>query len=1013
MIGDPGEELEKPGGGTFFNEQHEGGEASALHLLEAVWGRLVDVHDVDAAGQPSAAPVFRDLVIEEGVQSDGQAYTLETNPASLRTRLVIHRTQGAPDDGAGTFADLLAQARDDLSPILPKGDSPGILPPFSFVARNAALSLRFSDLLRDDAGEAELLAQHVRLKTNYPPTVPYTSYRALFDPNHGGLVATGGGEEFHSTRVILDLTVSEAEAVGGATGAVNTLGLPPSLTTTDQANVSLRLASEAAPSAGVFSVLSNLSGSSLTTDGAGPVDLDSPTVDLVRAMRSGNPEDVNNGFLLDLDRPVLLGGWAATLDAVLDDPAGEAGFEFVAQLTFQTPCRAQPAVGDVLELPGAFLEVTLPGAPPDAGGTVLDLHLRSLAEAPLGASALVGAGLYQRPYESGLLADDLAGCWLSLDPPPGQAPASEVAPGSRVTLRFSEPMDPASVLPFDTFLLSRTDVEPEPDDLVVGEVRHSPDARVFDFLPLLPLAHTFGNAERYYAQLAGDGVRDLAGNTPPALPELIGIELDPSAASELNGGVVLRFRSLDELVAPDAAAGKNDFAGQYLFDAERELIRPRPVVRSSMSADSSNAVPAAMFAFPFGVQTPLSPLGSRMMTVWRHFDLGMSATDPAGYNLDVEGLSWSPLSTGVAADYYEDFEIRLGHSHYLPDEAPGALAKPSSGLTESTFDANYHPDAAAARIVHPRQKGYTVNPSDLYVGASGTFLMPFPLNRDPDPAEHVYFTWRDTGIRERGAPLSNGIDTGVEEVVGLVPAGATGGLAPPLQVPTVGLPLLMEFRCYPSEDGIGQNAFNISLAVIGSNKPNFRVFSTGGLDQTGILVQKDPDLEDTPSGGFNPMAGGVETPAGDNSFYVGQLDVITRVSRVHSVWIDTGFSGTAFLEPVLEPLGELQPQGTELLVAWRGASAIGGDGAADFAFDAAHLDPYGDLRMDAGMPAAPVFLGSNGDVTFVPPGDESWKDSLAEVDGARFLQARLTFVSNAVTLLTPELSSLGVAFTFD
>src|SRR5262245_42729821 len=80
------------GGGPFLEDPHHGGAASSLHLLEVVWGRLVDVHDVDTSGATSARPVFEDLVVNENIQSDGVNYRLETSPAVARTRLVILRS---------------------------------------------------------------------------------------------------------------------------------------------------------------------------------------------------------------------------------------------------------------------------------------------------------------------------------------------------------------------------------------------------------------------------------------------------------------------------------------------------------------------------------------------------------------------------------------------------------------------------------------------------------------------------------------------------------------------------------------------------------------------------------------------------------------------------------------------------------------------------------------------------------------------------------------------------------
>ena len=63
-------------------------------------------------------------------------------------------------------------------------------------------------------------------------------------------------------------------------------------------------------------------------------------------------------------------------------------------------------------------------------------------------------------------------------------------------------------------------------------------------------------------------------------------------------------------------------------------------------------------------------------------------------------------------------------------------------------------------------------------------------------------------------------------------------------------------------------------------------------------------------------------------------------------------------------------------------------------FDALRLDPYGDFR-----PGAVVFHG-----------DGTWSDDVRALEGARFLQARLSFFNDVANGLSPVLDSLGLAF---
>jgi len=173
-------------------------------------------------------------------------------------------------------------------------------------------------------------------------------------------------------------------------------------------------------------------------------------------------------------------------------------------------------------------------------------------------------------------------------------------------------------------------------------------------------------------------------------------------------------------------------------------------------------------------------------------------------------------------------------------------------------------------------------------------------------------------------------------------------------------------------------------------------------------IIRNPDLQPQARGGFNPTSNppGQPTNGVDNSFYIGQLDLVTRVSRAYTIWFDlpslyTDFAVTSpsFIDPVLDPLPEELPQGTSLTVAYRGASVATGR----LLYDAENaLDAKGDpVPAIGGIP-------SGGTVNFM--GGNTWKPSISQIDGARFFQMRFTFISNTETMLTPTLSALGVAF---
>ncbi len=1001
-----GQELEKPGGGTYFLDAHQGGQASRVRLVGITWGRVVDVHQLDASGAVDPAPVFVDLVVHENVQSDGSNYRLETNAITQETRLIVLRHRGTPDSGSGTFESLLTTAVAGLPPILPKHDDGSSSPPFSLLARNGCLQLHFDDLLEDGMEARAVLADVVRVITGYPPSTPFAT-RIVFDPHHGG-IASG---EFHSTRVLIDMTVSEEEQSSSPVPlVVNSLGLPASLPDQSAPNVSIRIPTRLDPVAGQFSLLTNLGGSGLDPRANGPADLDSRTRDVVRALRSGRGEDGNNGFLLDLNKPELIGAWPVVIEDAGPLPGGTGGVDFLVDLTFGGPCRSALVPPAIVQSGEFFLEVAQPSEPPSPTGEVNAVHLRLVAgEAIEDPAVLRGNALYLSTYERSLLVP--VGCWVDFLPQPAVPPTTGVSALSEVHVRFSEPMDPASLDPFDSFRLVRGDSNTQliPTNLVIARTRGSMDLREFTVTSVLPFA--FGSSGEYHLDLVGgpQGATDLAGNALATTLPPVDFVLDPLEPAVVNGGTALRFASTDEL----EPIGAHDVRGQFFFDFSRGTIRPRSVTFESFPADRTQPVPSIMIPFAPGVQTPLSALGSKLQTVWRYCDLGWQVLDETKHNLDVTGLSWSPIGGQVLSDFFDRFEVRLSHSRRLPDEfrIPTGNPWPCSGLgarqpgcpmcmSNVPFTDNILVDPLSPqKVVHDRSLGYHLNPADLFVGSSGTTFMPYPLNRSGGPL--TTYTWRDTAVLALGGQDTSGIPLAIEVNAPLnLEPGPPGRIAPSGMVPSFGLPLLIEIRCFPSSSGIGLNPLDISLAQNALSIPNFRAFSTGGVNTSGVRVLVDPDLELIPSGGFNPNS----RPPGqrtlldaDNSFYIGQLDTVVRISRGHTMWIDSQFPDPHYLTPVISPTPEAQPLHTQMIIEYRGAEGFTGSALTE-AFDAGELDPYGDVG-----DGAVQFLGE----------DPTWKEDIRVLDGAQFVQLRFTFLNDLQSGLTPELSAVGIAYSRD
>ena len=991
--GTPGEEVAKPGGGFFIVDPNQSGGAASLKIAQVSWGRLVDIHEIDASGDLVNDPVYTDFVIEPNLIIDGSSYVLDRNPVTQRERLIIQaRKTGVADTLA--FDELLLEATDALPSVSAKNDDGSSSPPFTSVPRNATVVLRFGDCLDDDADAALKLVENVRVVTGYAPTAPYSA-RVIFDPNHGALVAGS----FHSTRVLVDMTTSEAEANALPTAQdVNPIGLPASLTTSNQPNVSIRIPTKFDAGSSQLSLLTTLSGAPLDAEDSSPADLNIPTLDVVRAFKAGNANEASNGFLSDDVEPLAVGVMAVDVTGAQNDPAGTAGLDFLVDLSFTTTCLVEPSEGDVIRVGDQFLVVSADGTL--VGSDVLSLPVRSVAA--VGNSIdLLGSGSFETPFLNTLALDE--GCWVNFLPTPGLPPARDVATSAQILVRFNEPMDPETLSPFEGFLVvegaSGASSTARASNLVVGDVLPSSDLTLFTYSPRRPFPHVGGTSTDLHVELRG--ATDLAGNALQFDLPFIDFELDPLEDSERNGALTLRFNSpiLDEY-APSGGAtdGLIDVRGQYFHDSARGVLLPRPVAVTGWPVDRTNPVPQNLITLPSGVFTPLTPLGAKIQMLWRYCDMGWSLTDETKYNLDVLGLNWSPVGGLVIADFYDGLEIRLGHSRFLPDEAidpmTGLPLFPNSGIPGApAFFENNFLGASNPQIVHNRALGYTVNPSDLFISTTNTPMMPYPLNRGGTPP--LTYTFRDTTILTLGAdgdPNQPGAPLQIENDLGLAGAGTFGAG----EVPSFGLPLLIELKCFEASRGLGLNLFDVSIANSLVSTPNFRAYSAGGIDTTGDRQIVLPDSEDIPQGGYNANStppGRRTTTTADSVFYIGQLDTVVRVSRVHTVWLDSGnLVSPTWQTPVLEPANSAQPTGTSVSLDFR--SATGFSSGSNPPFNGAALDAFGDTANNAPQPQ---------NLT-------DWSSDISIGNGQRYLQVRLSFINNIQTRTSPELNVLVLPF---
>ena len=1005
--------LEQPdigiGSQYLIGESNFGGEASNLLLTGVFWGRLANVAD------SNGDTIMQDFVISSSIRdqsvfvpSVGEAvtYGLERNAVTDDFRVTI-------DAEAGTqrFQEALLNLEADLTPVFDKSLEPSEVGPFSMIPRNAAMVLTFQDLLepyyadgewRDgSAGSAvssvtgQLNKSLVRVQTGYPPADPYEA-RVFADPNHGALVDRDGNgtPEFYSTRIVVASTISSFDSlVSNPPLATNSTGLPPSQVV-DDSNLALRIPTNLNPSIGQTAILRSAGGKAVSFSGNGSTDASGGTDDVVRALRSGGTitNDANNGFLRDEDQPRVLGDLTILISStpVVDDPQRPNRYR-IPEFSFEvSTCASSPKIGDVLTQTGGRSAIVVsPGAQsgPLVNNMIVDLV------APAGGTVIAGPSQLQTPFVPGI---DNPECFVRFSPNPGTAPNEDVDVNAQVVLRFSEPMDPDTLKSFDGFTVTRVPGEPGAFDYAIGQVIPAPDLRSFAWShEPVPFSHVQGQSEVFFVNLASgaEGPTDLAGNELQfALPQTDFALLAGQATGE-NAGFALRFDGADEL-SDDGFPELR--LGQILFDVTNERVLPRPVNRFDVAADRNQTIVSVMTPFTAGVQTPLSNLGSKLQTLWRYCDLGFSHNDESNMNIDVEGLSWAPIGGNIVSDAYEEFSIRLAHSIWLPDEVldpnSGFPSWPASGLKQVYANNYLDPVNDPGDEVHPRQLGYIVSPTDLYQASSGTNMLPFPLNEDVPVEAYRYYTWRDTSITALGGASGGGVPLDQEIAVLGIPGNKDYIVN---NVPTAALPLLMEFRCYPSEEALGLNAFDISLAANSSARPNFRAFSTGGFDGNQNQVV-NPDNAETAVGGWNPATGG-STPPTDNTFYIGEMAIVTRVSRTHTIWFDTTFSTPTYAQPLVEPAPQEQPAGTEIQFAYRGAVNVTGAGTDGILNDSATLDVYGE---PIGNTGTPQYLFS----------DDGWKSDITQVNSARFFQVRMTFISNTATDRTAELRSLGFAY---
>ena len=992
---------------------NEAGESPNFRITAVNWGRLVDIYaPLTAGGTP--VRIFKDYLIAADIGTDSD-YTLSRELSTGIERLTLSEPYAAdPSTGqpSAAFRNLIAPLQGFLQIMLDKSLDPSELPPFTSVPRNGAVAITLNDLI--DA--TTITETTVQLKIGYPPTTLQPA-RIIADPSLGDMV----GGVYFTSRILVDFTVSPFEASStNPVLPVNSLGLPEAQNTA-QPNIALRIPTRTVPGT-QFQVLRNKGGTALSFNGNGSTDPFSSSLDVVRAFRSGGrttvTQDPFNGFLQDTLPPQLFSAQKVSVS-----PTAQVGANVTATITFATAaCAVQPRIGDVVEISGQLAEVYETGATPSAG-VVSNVRLRLVTSAtnpPLVQPTQ--SGEFRTPWQRTIDQINRPECWIKVEPAPLSGVGTGISTNSTFSLLFSEPMDPTRLNAFDTFQLLYGIATPSLQGQVVAQVVPTGDLTRFLLQPARRLRHAASQSETYRVSLptGTQGPVDLAGNAlsfrltdgSDNPPDFTVRSTDTAIESR---SVMLKFQATDENPS-DTPVGP-EVRGQLIYDLLNGRVRPRSVTRISAACDTTTPMIATdLLVAGAGVQTrlPFVPQGCRMMTLWRHADLGFDVLGDGFHNLDVEGLNWAPSNSGLQIDTMPLFQMGIAHSKRLPDELldpmTGQPLYPNSGILDVFDDNLLDPVNDPLSIISPKEDGYFIQPSDVFQAASGTPMAPWPMNQGRAVEDFTYYTWRDTSLLAVGQPntgpgTGQGVKLGNELAYDTTPPNAAYGLG---FVPTIGLPLLMDFRVYPSSQILGANQLT-GLFAIATNPPSpteiapfWTALTAGGvLASTGIPSVVDPDAEAS-ARGLLTGGGAVGTLPRNQFIFFGQGDFVVRVNRAHTRWFECAPTAPGlpfdFAEPVVEPSIDRLPPGTQLLVQYRGATAMNSTGTRPWE-DAGQLDPYGNPR-----PGGTAFT-----VTFTG-GSNTWKDTMAAINGSQFFQARITMVSNPVSGATPELSSLGFAF---
>jgi hypothetical protein len=1011
------------------------GADSQLTLEGIEWGRLVDVVDVDDVF------VASDVLIRPGLTIDGISYQLTTNPVTQAETLKVLQTRGT----AG-FNILFNAAQSGLESLTRKG--PNDPPYYTLVARNGAIRLRFSD----QVDPASVTPASVQIFSSTPALTELTTRLVVKNDakaQRGSVIIDPTISARESAVLGLPAnTVGFPESLDGVNDNIK-IRIPT------KEDLIFGQAVVVRNKAGNRRITNKVDDPVESSGSGDPV-----LVQVFRAGNDsdtyrGFMEDLVPPRLIGV-QDVTVSEVSAPNGT--SSPIRELTYSINAEYCLEMSPKAGDVFdfADSLVLVTAVLSSGNPLAY-QVRGRMLEPEDPATALPP--GSGLALSSRLNTAY--GIQDAARQVCYLNFSPAPSYTAGQllQLDPlNTSVTATFSEPVDPRTVSSMQTFVVTAFELDDAfgknaayfrhptlyptekaanyidrqrgyhlevntsgttSDSEFGGRVLFGPieadiNGTSFTLTPLSGFAEPNLDSFLQFAvalRNGGDGIRDLAGNSVDLTGFVAGTPLpgvDPENQLTVSGGggvgaanrtkaFSLRANGLDE-----DDDGLPEYTGQVGYRSG--LITGRAPERFSRDGDNSNQYVGSGTAVNAGTgpvwippYAPLNPAGSVLMTTVRPHDLGFGYQNLSEFNLDVEGMSWTPLGGVVFDDLYPRFSIALSHSKYMADELviQGVIIYPFSGLVASSFDDNIlgYPEYDEKVVV---DSSYSISSLNLFTSDSGNTMLPWPAFEETYTWRDTAFPWDTYGTSDR----SPGAATSTHP---------EAGLYPPEGAPSTALPLLARFRCYPRGERLGTNQFQVTALLtqnVQTSFPAFTVFSAGGQDGSGQWHQVIPD--NAAKGGTQPVGGyrvgsGQPTDPTNPHFYWTEVDFVLKVSRVYTHWFDMGgILGSGKVVGVqVEPEEGNQPTGTSVVVEYRGAVQV--DHPTN---PTTTPSPLLDAGTDFDVYAE--FTGQNGGVS--TPGDWTTDFSALEAQSYRFLQVRFTFVNDVDRGNQAVLDGLGLAW---